>query len=83
MNDDSLYTQWINHRRKSSVPKGFAQQVVESIERQAPAPNAARTILSGDTAHRLMNWAAAISMALLGLFRLLYVTANLLFGSPL
>jgi hypothetical protein len=83
MNDDHLYTQWINHRRKTSVPKGFAQQVVESIERQAPAPKIARSKAFGDIAHRLMNWAAAISMVLLGIFRLFYVTSNLLFGSPL
>jgi hypothetical protein len=83
MNDDHLYTQWINHRRKTSVPKGFAQQVVESIERQAPAPKTARPKAFGDIAHRLMNWAAAISMVLLGIFRLFYVTSNLLFGSPL
>ncbi|MGD9189977.1 MAG: hypothetical protein PVI89_17290 [Desulfobacteraceae bacterium] len=83
MNDDYLYTQWINHRRKTSVPEGFARQVVESIERQASAPKTARAKASSDIAHRLMHWAAAISMVLLGIFRLFYVTANLLFGSPL
>jgi hypothetical protein len=83
MNDDRLYTQWINHRRKTSVPEGFAQQVVESIERQAPTLKITRAKASGDIVHRLINWAAAISMVLLGLFRLFYVTANLLFGSPL
>ena len=83
MNDHRLYTQWINHRRKTLVPEGFAQRIVASIERQSPAPKPARATASGDIAHRLMNWAAAISMVLLGLFRLFYVTANLLFGSPL
>jgi hypothetical protein len=83
MNDNYLYTQWINHRRKTSVPEGFAQQVVKTIERQAPAQKTARTRASSDIAHRLMHWAAAISMVLLGIFRLFYVTVNLLFGSPL
>lgn len=83
MNNDRLYSQWINHRRKTSVPDGFAQQIVASIERQSPAPKIAQAKAAGDIAHRLMNWAAAISMVLLGLFRLFYVTANLLFGSPL
>jgi hypothetical protein len=83
MNDDHLYTQWINHRRKSSVPEGFAQQVVASIQRRAAAPKTTRAKAFGTMAHRLMHWAAALSMVLLGIFRLFYVTANLLFGSPL
>ena len=83
MNDHRLYTQWINHRRKISMPEGFAQQIVESIERQSPAPKIVRAKAFSSIAHRIMNWAAAISMVLLGIFRLFYVTANLLFGSPL
>ncbi|MGD8836044.1 MAG: hypothetical protein PVI54_12125 [Desulfobacteraceae bacterium] len=83
MNDDYLYTQWINHRRKASVPEGFSRRIVKSIEHQAPAPGRAQSKASGDIGQRLMNWAAAISMVLLGIFRLFYVTANLLFGSPL
>lgn len=83
MNDDRLYTQWINHRRKTTVPEGFAQRIVASIERPSPAPGTAQAKADGDIAHRLMHWAAAISMVLLGLFRLFYVTANLLIGSPL
>jgi hypothetical protein len=83
MNDDNLYTQWLNHRRKSSVPEGFAQQVVESIQDRTDAPKTARSKASNAISHRLMHWAAAIALALLGIFRLFYVTANLLFGSPL
>ncbi len=83
MNDDRLYTQWINHRRKTTVPQGFAQRIVASIEGRSPAPETAQTKAAHTIAHRLMHWAAAIAMVLLGIFRLFYVTANLLFGSPL
>ncbi len=81
MNDDYFYTHWIHHRRKTSVPDGFAQRIVESIEGQTAAPETVPAQAAGDIAHRLVNWAAAISMVLLGIFRLYYITVNLLFGS--
>ena len=82
MNDDRLYTHWINHRRKTTVPEGFARRITGIIARQEPDrglfPDVYRV-----AARRLMNWAAGIAMALLGIFRLLYVTGNLLMGSVL
>ncbi len=81
MNDDYFYTRWINHRRKTSVPDGFAQRIVASTENQAAATETAQAKAAGDIVHRLMNWAAAISMVLLGIFRLYYIMVNLLFGS--
>lgn len=83
MNDDRLYAQWIHHRRTTAVPDGFAQRVMQSIDRKSPERTRKAGIGSGAMTRRLINWAAAAAMVLLGLFRLLYVTANLLLGSPL
>ncbi len=82
MNDDRLYTQWIGQRRKTAVPEGFAQRITGLIAQQEPAPGFIPDLYRV-AAHRLMKWAAGIAMALLGIFRLLYVTGNLLMGSVL
>ena len=83
MNDDRLYAQWIHHRRTTAVPDGFAQRVMQSIGRKTPSPCRMAGIGPSGMIRRLLHWAAALSMVLLGLFRLLYVTANLILGSPL
>jgi hypothetical protein len=83
MNDDRLYTQWIHHRRTTEVPDGFAQRVMQSIDLKTPDRGKKTGIGSDVMTRRLVNWAAAVSMVLLGIFRLLYVTANLLLGSSL
>lgn len=82
MNDDRLYTKWIAHRRKTTVPEGFARRIAGLIAQQEPDPGMIPDV-HRVVAHRLMNWAAGIAMALLGIFRLLYVTGNLLMGSVL
>ncbi len=82
MNDDRLYTKWIDHRRKTTVPEGFAQRIILLIAQQKPEPSFIPDLYRV-AAHRFMKWAAGIALALLGIFRLLYVTGNLLMGSVL
>lgn len=83
MNDDRLYTQWINQRRKTSIPDGFAKQVMKSVPREVPDGWLLPLFKSTGIAQRVLRWVAAASMVLLGIFRLLFVTANLLIGGTL
>ena len=82
MDNERLYNQWIGNRRKTMVPDGFAQRITETIAQRAPDQGIFPIVYRSLT-HRLMDWAAGFALVLLGIFRLLYVTANLLMGGAL
>lgn len=83
MNQDKLYTQWTHQRREVSVPKDFSQRVMANIANQKPT---ARFTVFDDLGPRpsfLTRWAAAIGLIAMGVYRIVFVTANLLLGSTL
>ncbi len=83
MKKEDLYTQWKHHRRQVAVPAGFVHRVMAALEKKAPTERF--DLFNGRLAPSriLMRWGAALAFALLGLFRLGFVTANLLIGSTL
>ncbi len=83
MQKEKLYTQWKQHRRQVQVPENFAAEVMTEIKKQMTAgeyelPSGLNTV-----PNRFAQWAMAAGLILLGLFRVLYIAANLLRLNPL
>ena len=76
MKPESSYDQWKRRRRQIDAPEDFAADVMQRIQAfDAAEPDdgsAVWPMLHG----RLIGWWAAGGLVALGLFRLLYVTAN-------
>lgn len=83
MNRDKLYTQWIHQRRKVPSPDHFTHRVMASIQNQQPVRHLNLFDRLDPRPHLPGRWIAALGLIALGLFRILFVTANLFLGSPL
>ena len=74
MNEEELYAQWKAQRRSVAVPENFSTQVMNRLARETWAGPQWRGALQG----RLAQISLAFGLLLLGLFRLCFMTANLL-----
>ena len=83
MNKDKIYFQWMDQRRQVPVPDGFADRVMAEIKHQRPVERVSLFDGLGVRAHFAARWAAALGLIALGIYRIVFVTANLLMGSTL
>jgi hypothetical protein len=83
MKKEDVYTQWKAYRRDVPVPEDFASGVMAAIENQKPIHD--NELPAGLTAfsNRITRWGAAAGLVMLGIFRILYIAANLLQANPL
>ena len=83
MDEKDYYTQWKEHRRQVPAPDHFADSVMSAIENQDPGEEYELPPGLVVFSNRVMRWAAAAGLLLLGFFRILYVAGNLLRANPL
>lgn len=83
MNQDKLYTQWTHQRRNVHVPEDFSRRVMANIANQKPKAGWTLFDELGPHSSFLARWATAIGLIALGVYRIVFVTANLLLGSTL
>ena len=83
MDDKDFYARWKEHRRQVPVPDHFARGVMAAIENQDPGEEYELPPAMAVYSNRLMRWAAAAGLLLLGLFRFFYIAGNLLRANPL
>lgn len=83
MEKQDFYTQWKDYRRQVRVPENFSSGVMAAIENQVPKEE--NELPAGMTAFssRVMRWAAAAGLMLLGIGRIVFITVNLLRANPL
>ena len=74
MNEEELYAQWKAQRRSVAVPENFSTQVMNRLAHETWAGPRWRAALHS----RLAQIGLAFGLLLLGLFRLCFMTANLL-----
>lgn len=74
MNEEELYDQWKAQRRQVAVPENFSTRVMTRLVHETSA----RQKLSAALHSRVAQIGMAFGLLLLGLFRLCFVTANLL-----
>ena len=76
--ENRLYDQWKTQRRQIVVPEYFTADVMQHI-RIATAPESNEYPLgSVNLQSRLVSWSAAGGLILLGVFRILFIIANLM-----
>jgi hypothetical protein len=81
--EETLFEQWKQQRRNIPVPANFAAGVMagiasrRAIQAQGPAGAPA------DFPSRLFKWSTGAGLLLLGLFRIIYITVNLLRANAL
>ena len=83
MNKETIFLQWKEHRRHLPVPENFSAGVMARIEIQTPRQEYELPAGLTDFPNRLVQWGAAAGLVLLGIFRILYIAANLLRTSAL
>ncbi len=83
MKKEDLYTQWKAYRQNVPVPDHFAGTVMAAIENRAPKGEEELPAILTDLSNRMTRWGVAAGLVMLGLFRLLYIAANLLRANPL
>jgi hypothetical protein len=83
MNPDKTYAQWTHQRRQVPVPENFVRRVMAEIEHQTPARCLCFFECDAAQPHLLARWGAALGLIAVGLFRIVFVTANLLIGGTL
>lgn len=83
MNKDNLYHKWIHLRRQVNLPENFTNQVMNAIQNQRREARFSLFDRFGTPSHILTRWAAALGLIALGLYRIFFVTTNLLLGSTL
>jgi len=83
MKKETFYTQWKEHRCRVPVPKHFATGIMARIENQVQKEGYELPAGLTDIQDRLMQWSAAAGLVLIGLFRILYIAANLLRANQL
>lgn len=65
------------------MPENFSSGVMAAIENQVPREEDELPTRITDSSSRLMQWAAAASLMLLGIGRIVFITVNLLRANPL
>ncbi len=77
MDREKMIHKWKQNRRSVAVPGDFSAGVMAEIQARKVEP--ARDTPSDDItfSSRLLRWATAWGLALLGLFRILYIVINL------
>lgn len=76
--ENRLYDQWKTQRRQINVPEHFTTDVMQHI-RIVTAPESNEYPLgSVSLQSRLVSWSAAGGLILLGVFRILFIIANLM-----
>lgn len=83
MKKESLYVQWKEHRRQVNIPDDFAAGVMAEIENQVGSRELELPARFDLMHSRLAQWGMAAGLVLVGLFRILYIAANLIRISPL
>ena len=83
MKEEDVYAQWKVYRRNVPVPGHFASTVMSAIENQAPREEEELPAALADLSNRITRWGVAAGLVMLGLFRLLYIAANLLRANSL
>jgi hypothetical protein len=83
MENEDFYTQWKEHRQQVQVPEDFSSSVMAAIESQAPGEGDELPTGITDFSSRIMRWAAAAGLMLLGIGRIVFITVNLLRANPL
>jgi hypothetical protein len=83
MEKNDFYAQWKEHRRHVPVADHFTNSVMAAIEKQRPGEEYELPPGLFDFPNRLTRWSAAAGLMLLGVFRILYIAANLLQANPL
>lgn len=78
MKKETIYSQWKEHRRQSPVPEDFAAGVMARVQCREPKKQFELPAGYTDFPNRLLQWSTAAGLVLLGLFRILYIAANLL-----
>lgn len=78
------YHRWLEHRRRVAVPDDFSKRVMERVAHRAPVAQTPPHDINIPERlyHPLVRWGMASGLVLLGLFRILYVTASLLRANP-
>lgn len=83
MNRETLYTQWTHQRREVTVPEDFCDSVMAKVTEHKTVEGFTPFDRLGLRSSFLARWAAAISLIALGIYRVVFVTANLILGSTL
>lgn len=76
--DKNLYGQWKTHRRQIVVPERFTIDVMQHIRMATDPENNEYPLGSVNLQSRLVRWSAAGGLILLGVFRILFIIANLM-----
>ena len=77
MDREKIIHNWQEKRRDVTIPEDFSAGVMAAIEARKVEP-AHEILFDGiKFSNRLFQWATASGLALLGLFRILYIVANL------
>ncbi len=83
MNNEILYTQWTHQLRNVPVPGDFSQTVMVKVKDRNPNVPFQLFDRLNPRPCLLARWATALGLIALGIFRIAFVTANLLLGSAL
>ena len=83
MKKETLYNLWKSDRRQIQVPDNFAAGVMAEIENLRPGPVDDIPMQLDHADNRLVRWAMATGLVLLGLFRVFYIAVNLIRINPL
>jgi hypothetical protein len=78
MKKERVYRQWKEHRRQVPVPDHFTGSVMQRVMAMPRENKAEPPTENFDLQNRLTRLSAAGGLILLGLFRILYILANLL-----
>jgi hypothetical protein len=83
MGKKDIYTQWKEYRRYVPVPENFSDGVMAAIEANVPSGEDELPAGLTELSNRIARWGAAAGLVMLGIFRILYIAANLLQANPL
>ena len=81
--EKGLYTQWKNHRRNVPVPEGFAAGVMTHLDHRPPMVEDNLEDIATWFPGRLLQWSGAVGLVFIGLLRIVYIAASLLWANPL
>jgi len=76
--ENPLYDQWKTHRRQIVVPDHFTADVMQHIRIATAPENNEYPFGAVNRQSRLVSWSAAGGLILLGVFRILFIIANLM-----
>jgi hypothetical protein len=76
--ENPFYDHWKTHRRQIVVPEHFTADVMQHIRIATAPENNECPLELVDRQSRLVSWSAAGGLILLGVFRILFIIANLM-----